>query len=378
MSILLTHEDGWIISHLQFINKVYNNVNYNNINCKLRFKEDLFNINSQYLRANQVRKIASEVSLKRDCKKSRKRKRINSPSSSSSIHRQQIQFVQQTLHNIITIAQENGFYTNSISIDYNKQARIASQQFYDDTSYDISEHFIGSNQSNTTIITKIGSNEYVIPENCTFYSYDIRDIHQKLELNCQFDFILMDPPWWNKFIRRNKSFSYKMMHNDELCKIPINNLLSINGIIAIWCTNSAAHFNDIVNVMFPTWGIKFIAKWYWVKVTQSGHVVCDFNYNEGKQPYELLIFGVLCTNQISTIPDNKLLVSVPSAIHSHKPPIAEIIKPYLIEKPNCLEIFARYLLPGWTSWGLEILKFQQLSLYNFQEFSEKKHEIETT
>lgn len=51
-------------------------------------------------------------------------------------------------------------------------------------------------------------------------------------------------------------------------------------------------------------------------------MVCDFNYNEGKQPYELLIFGVLCKNQISTIPNNKLLVSVPSAIHSHKPPIA--------------------------------------------------------
>jgi len=41
----------------------------------------------------------------------------------------------------------------------------------------------------------------------------------------------------------------------------------------------------------------------------------------------------------------------------------EIIKEYLPDEPKCLEIFARYLLPRWTSWGLEILKFQHLSLY---------------
>lgn len=42
---------------------------------------------------------------------------------------------------------------------------------------------------------------------------------------------------------------------------------------------------------------------------------------------------------------------------------SEVIKEYLPKDPKCLEIFARYLLPGWTSWGLEVLKFQHLSLY---------------
>lgn len=31
--------------------------------------------------------------------------------------------------------------------------------------------------------------------------------------------------------------------------------------------------------------------------------------------------------------------------------------------PNCLELFARYLLPNWTSFGLEALKFQHQFLY---------------
>lgn len=53
----------------------------------------------------------------------------------------------------------------------------------------------------------------------------------------------------------------------------------------------------------------------------------------------------------------------------------EIIKEYLPNEPKCLEIFARYLLPGWTSWGLEILKFQHLSLYEIIDESRKADNI---
>lgn len=45
----------------------------------------------------------------------------------------------------------------------------------------------------------------------------------------------------------------------------------------------------------------------------------------------------------------------------------DILKSFLPENPKCLEIFARYLLPEWTSWGLEVLKFQHLSLYTVTE-----------
>jgi hypothetical protein len=41
----------------------------------------------------------------------------------------------------------------------------------------------------------------------------------------------------------------------------------------------------------------------------------------------------------------------------------DVLAPYLPSKPCCMEIFARYLLPGWTSWGRDVLKLQNLSLY---------------
>jgi len=63
------------------------------------------------------------------------------------------------------------------------------------------------------------------------------------------------------------SYSYKMMYNEELVKIPIRKLLHSNGIVAVWCTNSPNHLNSIFNEIFPSWGITYRAKWYWIKVS---------------------------------------------------------------------------------------------------------------
>lgn len=39
--------------------------------------------------------------------------------------------------------------------------------------------------------------------------------------------------------------------------------------------------------------------------------------------------------------------------------LAEFIKPDV----ECLELFARNLQPGWTSWGNEVLKFQHIDYF---------------
>lgn len=41
----------------------------------------------------------------------------------------------------------------------------------------------------------------------------------------------------------------------------------------------------------------------------------------------------------------------------------DVLKPYIGSEPKCLELFARSLLPGWTSWGNEVLKFQHSSYF---------------
>lgn len=132
-----------------------------------------------------------------------------------------------------------------------------------------------------------------------------------------------------------------------------------------------------------------------IQVTKSIQPICSFSDPPGKQPFEQIIFGSPKGSSVSV--EDKLVVSIPSAIHSHKPPltgkcnkkqsltinknlgtlvlvvifigtaffvgVSELLMPLLPENPKCLEIFARYLLPNWTSYGLEAIKLQHESLF---------------
>lgn len=44
--------------------------------------------------------------------------------------------------------------------------------------------------------------------------------------------------------------------------------------------------------------------------------------------------------------------------------VAEVLKPYVGAEAKRLELFARSLQPGWTSWGNEVLKFQHISYFD--------------
>lgn len=59
------------------------------------------------------------------------------------------------------------------------------------------------------------------------------------------------------------------------------------------------------------------------QVTNCGEFVCDFSPPPGKQPYELIIFGrkINSDSKLKNPAENKLIASVPSSVHSHKPPL---------------------------------------------------------
>ncbi|XP_046750805.1 N(6)-adenine-specific methyltransferase METTL4 [Diprion similis] len=389
MSLTFATDDGWIVSHLNYINNIYTNIADGSAPCSLEFNSEFFDINTKYLRQNQIQNVDScsssssssssscfssarnvendgKTSSTRDIKIRKRKRHLTKELSRADC--EQMKYIQRSLAKLLSNAKECGHFADGVKADNNKAARLVSQRFYTESFHQQVENLYGCNKSERAIISDTGNERYVFPERCSFYCYDIRQIGNKMEMTNQFDFILLDPPWWNKSIRRKKNkcteASYAMMYNEELAKIPIAKLLSSNGIVAVWCTNAPSHLRSISNEMFPTWGVSYQAKWYWIKVTRSGETVCDFNPPPGKQPYELLLLGSVSSNTSIDIPDGKLVVSVPSAVHSHKPPLTELIKSYLPMNPNCLEIFARYLLPGWTSWGLEVLKFQHLSLYS--------------
>ena len=115
---------------------------------------------------------------------------------------------------------------------------------------------------------------------------DIRNLsHRQLGYK-KFDLILMDPPWENKHVKRalkrrkieekvQTSDTQRRIHNDgyEMLdnhtigrSIPMNNILSENGLAVIYCTNSKRH-QTAIQEWLKKWNLVQVTKWYWLKVS---------------------------------------------------------------------------------------------------------------
>ncbi|KAK8777553.1 hypothetical protein V5799_029102 [Amblyomma americanum] len=186
---------------------------------------------------------------------------------------------------------------------------------------------------------------------------DVRDVGPYL--SGSYDFILLDPPWQNKSAKRKRTYG-TLRHDELLSVLPLGRLASPRGcLVAVWCTANPGHLQFVARQLLPSWGLTYLATWYWVKVTKHGEPVRPFDCPH-KKPYEFVLFGGPSS---ASVPRDKVFVSVPSCVHSHKPPLSELVRPYLRDGAECMELFARYLVPGWTSVGNEVLKLQHDSFY---------------
>lgn len=194
------------------------------------------------------------------------------------------------------------------------------------------------------------------------------------------------------------------------------------ALVVIWVTNKQKYRKFVLEELFPSWSCKPVGEWHWIKVTRKGEMVFDLDSTH-KKPYEPLLIGQFddrikaCEHntikksrrenfdnginemtvytwreknnenktEISlenndevkieekqdvperTLPQHQLICSVPCSLHSRKPPLNDIFRKYLPVDAKCIELFARNLLPSWTSWGNEVLKYQ-----HFNYFQSKK------
>jgi len=70
-----------------------------------------------------------------------------------------------------------------------------------------------------------------------------------------------------------------MLTNEKLSTIPLRNLLAAGALVAVWCTNSPSNIKDLKELLFPAWGLEFVASWFWVKVDRSGSPVGFLCFN---------------------------------------------------------------------------------------------------
>uniref|UniRef100_A0A182S7Q3 Methyltransferase-like protein 4 n=1 Tax=Anopheles maculatus TaxID=74869 RepID=A0A182S7Q3_9DIPT len=221
-------------------------------------------------------------------------------------------------HKLVNIPNET--YTS------NKKALEFVDQFNYSTNYDGEQCFRGQNTTERTIVTEMNGESFLIPPRVQFINSTIDRFTEYIQPDETFDMIVLDPPWWNKYIRRvkavNSKAAYRMLTNADLKAIPLERHLHKNTLVVVWCTNAPSHIDAVSKEFFPKWGVELVATWYWIKVTTTGQPVCKFNEPHQKQPYERLFIGVPAGSSIAkSVPHERFLYSIPSAIHSHKPPL---------------------------------------------------------
>ncbi|XP_029955429.1 methyltransferase-like protein 4 [Salarias fasciatus] len=220
-----------------------------------------------------------------------------------------------------------------------------------------------------SVVTLMGE-EYVIPPHTAFLLSDFTRIQPLVQYGVTFDLIVMDPPWENKSVKRSRRYS--SLPSSQLKRLPVPLLASPSCLVVTWVTNRPSHRRFVRDELYPHWGVEVLAEWFWVKVTTSGQFVFPLD-SQHKKPYEVLVLGRYRSSADTTagqpgtsevpVEDQRLIISVPSALHSQKPSLSEVLKPYVGAEAKRLELFARSLQPGWTSWGNEVLKFQHASYF---------------
>lgn len=259
-------------------------------------------------------------------------------------------------------------------------SRSTVNSFPDDA--EISYNLI-HNLHSTPVNISIGSEEaqYRIPPNAAFYLGNIDEntatdfsVSAQSFLSTptasagpgQFDFILLDPPWGNRSVKRSGKYT-TVRHNSN----PMHGLedtlgkhIAPRGLIACWITNRASVRKCALEA-FKAWGVDLVEEWAWLKTTADGLPVTDI---EGlwRKPYEILLLGREADSvekedgeiTVESGVRKRVIIAVPD-VHSRKPCLKELIEPFM-QSPaeyRALEIFARNLTAGWWSWGNEAIKF---------------------
>ncbi|KRZ97459.1 Succinate dehydrogenase [ubiquinone] iron-sulfur subunit, mitochondrial [Trichinella sp. T8] len=378
MSIVFSNDSGYIIDELQFYDELY-------ADAKYRYKRDLFFINEPFLMQTEFEK------LERGGKR-RVKARKNVHKAVSSTCNEYIEHVKTFGSLIISSGFHCGFFLHLSTLTFKdnnanarsiatayvkslptlppsfkcidacftdirrvevKELKFDEAVFYPILYYNENEHFASISYANQL---------YIIPPKAQFITGDVFTSVKLLnEANEKFDFIVIDPPWSNRGVRRKRC--YETIDESELCKLTIDSLLSDNGIVVLWMTNNDRLLKFAKNVLLNQWNLQFIGLWHWLKVvTRYGEFVRPF-WHDYKLPFENILLATKNKNSSFDIPVKRILVAVPNAVASHKPPLFKVFASYLKTNPKCLELFARNLFPNTLSIGYQCLAFQNELLF---------------
>ncbi|MGP6221055.1 MT-A70 family methyltransferase [Caldiplasma sukawensis] len=173
------------------------------------------------------------------------------------------------------------------------------------------------------------------------FRMDIRDYLN--ETNEKFDLILADPPWtYNTEATRESdriSNHYHQMTTQEICDLPVNNIISKDAYLLLWVTSPKLEEGMRV---IRDWGFRYVTQMVWDKELMGlGHVV--------RQQHEILLIGR--KGKVKQSMKFRSVIREKRTDHSRKPEKSYEIINAMFPEAKKIELFARWVYPGWTGVG---------------------------
>ncbi|XP_057988887.1 methyltransferase-like protein 2 [Hevea brasiliensis] len=184
------------------------------------------------------------------------------------------------------------------------------------------------NETGSDVDAAFLNEKYILPKESCFYMSELEQIHNLIpaEADCGFNLIVVDPPWENA--SASQKLLYPTLPNRYFLSLPIKQLTHTDGaLVALWVTNREKLRNFVEKELFPSWGIRYAASFYWLKVKADGSLISDLDLFHHR-PYECLLLGYLHgegtnSEQMSSwraVEHDKIIISIPGD-YSRKPPV---------------------------------------------------------
>lgn len=181
-----------------------------------------------------------------------------------------------------------------------------------------------------------------------------------------FELVVVDPPWPSHSAHRAGAYETQRDVLDLLpSRVRLAPLLNtaLGALVCVWVTNNKAYSDFVVDTLFPSWGVRHVATWFWLKLTaQTGELATGALDSAHRKPWEPLLLGVAGESRwAARLPARHVLCAAPVG-HSVKPPLEAVLRKHAPDRDFAsgakLELFARELHPGWCSFGDQALLFQ--------------------
>jgi N6-adenosine-specific RNA methylase IME4 len=172
-----------------------------------------------------------------------------------------------------------------------------------------------------------------------------RNLEELISSGKKYGCVYADPPWLygNQGTRAATSNHYSGLTVNQLCEMPIRQLVEDDAHLHLWTTNG---FLFEAPKIFDAWGFEFRSSLVWVK-PQMGIG------NYWRNSHEYLLTAIRGAAKRFNDKSLKSWISHDRGKHSAKP---EIVRSYIERASHgpYLELFGRHRVENWTVFGNQI------------------------